>query len=182
MVRNLVIGYGNLERQDDGVAFHVVNRLRRHLAQKPLASDEDGLSQLGRGTDSVFIPQLVPELIETVALYDKVIFVDAHVPADPPNLVCTRLYPGNGMALFSHHMHPAMLLGILKALWDQEPLGHLLSIQGCRFDLGRRLSAKTAALVAPATEMILELLATLSDLPAPAAGQKPLLPNIGCER
>jgi len=166
---NLVIGYGNLERQDDGVAFHVVNRLRRRLAQKPLASDDDGLSRLGCGTDSVFIPQLVPELIETVASYDRVIFVDAHVPADLPELACTRLYPGDGMALFSHHMHPAMLLGILKALWDREPLGHLLAIQGCRFDRGRRLSTKTAALVAPAAEMILELLATL---PEPAAGQK----------
>ena len=164
MARNLVIGYGNLERQDDGVAFHVVNRLRRRLGQKPLTWDDDGMSGLGGGTDSVFIRQLVPELIETMAQYDRVIFVDAHVPADRPNLMCTRLYPGDGMALFSHHMHPAMLLGILQAVWDREPLSHLLSIQGCRFDLGRRLSTGTAALVAPAAEMILEMFDTLPGL------------------
>jgi hydrogenase maturation protease len=173
MVRNLVVGYGNLERQDDGVGFHVVNRLRRHLAQKPLSPEDDGLSMLGRRTDSVFIRQLVPELIDTLVNYERVIFVDAHVPAGIPHLVCTRLYPGDGRALFSHHMHPAMLLGILQALLDRAPLGHLLSIQAYRFELNRNLSAKTAALVAPATEMILELLATLSDPPAHAAGQKP---------
>ena len=157
MVRNLVIGYGNIERQDDGVGWHVVNCLRRRLGQTPLAYDDDGMSRLGGATDSVFIRQLVPELIETIVHYDRVIFVDAHVPADMPNLVCTRIYPGDGMAVFSHHLHPAMLLGILQAVWDREPLSHLLSIRGHRFDLGWRLSAGTAALVAPATEMILAM-------------------------
>ena len=172
MVRNLVIGYGNLERQDDGVGYHVVNHLRRHLAQKPLARNDDGLSRLGRRTDAVFIRQLVPELSETLAHYERVIFVDAHVPADMPHLVCTRLYPEDGMALFSHHMHPAQLLGILKALWDQEPLSHLLSIQGYRFGLGRRLSAGTRELVAQAAAMVLELLETFSDPLPPATGRK----------
>jgi hydrogenase maturation protease len=158
IVRNLVIGYGNMERQDDGVGFHVVNCLRRHLAQKPLYPNDDGLSRLSHRTDVVFIRQLVPELSETIAHYDRVIFVDAHMPAVTPHLVCRRLHPEDGTALFSHHMHPAQLLGILKALWDREPLSHLLSIQGYRFEFGRRLSAKTAKLVAPATAMILELL------------------------
>jgi hydrogenase maturation protease len=177
MVRNLIIGYGNLERQDDGVAFHVVNRLRRHLAQKPLDCDDDGMSRLGGGTDSVFIRQLVPELIETIVHYDRVIFVDAHVPADRPKLVCTRLNAGDGMALFSHHMHPAMLLGILKAVWDREPLSHLFSIQGFRFDLGRRLSAKTAGLVGPAAAMILDMLDTLPDPACRRPGENQRIPT-----
>jgi len=172
MDRNLVIGYGNLERQDDGVAFHVVNRLRRHLAQKPLACDDDGLSRLGSGTDCVFIRQLVPELIETVADYDRVIFVDAHIPSIVPHLRCTRLNPAEGMALFTHHLHPGLLLGLLKALLGREPLSHLLSIQGCRFELDRRLSPRTAKLVAPAAKMILALLAELSDPQPRAAGGK----------
>ena len=163
MVRSLVIGYGNLERQDDGVAFYVVNRLRRRLAQQPLSWDEDGMSRLDRLTDSVFIRQLTPELIEAIAHYDRVIFVDAQVPADSPNLLCTRLYPGVGTPLFSHHMHPEMLLGFLKAVYEREPVSHLLTIQGSRFELKRGLSVKTAAIVAPATEMILEMLGTDRD-------------------
>jgi hydrogenase maturation protease len=160
MVRNLIIGYGNLERQDDGVGFYVVNRLRRHLAQPPLTSEDNGLSRLGRSTDSVFMRQLVPELIETIVHYDRLIFVDAHVPADMPNLACTRLYPDVDTLLFSHHLHPALLLGFLKAVRDQDPLSHLLSIRASRFELERGLSVETAALVAPATAMILELLDT----------------------
>jgi hydrogenase maturation protease len=158
MLCNLVIGYGNLERQDDGVGFYVVNRLRRHLGQKPLARDDDGLSRLGRRTDSIFTRQLVPELIETVVQYDRVIFVDAHEPPDMPHIVCTRIYPDVAATLFSHHMHPQMLLGFLKALYDREPVSHLVSIQGSRFEFERGLSVKTAALVAPVTEMILAML------------------------
>jgi len=162
---SLVIGYGNPERQDDGVAFYVVNRLRRRLAQPPLAWDEDGLTRLDRRTDSVFIRQLAPELIELLVHYDRVIFVDAHVPADSPDLCCTRLYPDAGVPLFSHHMHPEMLLGFLKAVYGREPASHLLTIQGRRFDLRRGLSVQAAAMVDPAAAMILNLLDAAPDRP-----------------
>jgi hydrogenase maturation protease len=168
--RNLVIGYGNLERQDDGVAFYVVNRLRQRLGQKPLKSDDAGLAKLGNSTDSVYIRQLVPELIETLSNYDRLVFVDAHIPAGMSNLVCTRIYPEDGFPLFTHQMNPALLLAILKALWGREPLSHLLTIPGLRFEMGRGLSARTAALVGPATRIILELLARPSD-PLPRGGR-----------
>ena len=162
-LRKLVIGYGNLDRCDDGAGFYVVNGLRRRLGQKPLDCDDNGMSELGGCRDSVFVRQLVPELVETVADYDRVIFADAHIPSGGPRLVCTRVDPQEGGSLFSHCMHPAQLLGILKALWDREPVSHLLSIQGCRFGPGRGLSAGTAKLVAPAAAMILELLDAASD-------------------
>ncbi len=31
-MRTLVIGYGNLDRGDDGVAYAIVNELRRHCS------------------------------------------------------------------------------------------------------------------------------------------------------
>jgi hydrogenase maturation protease len=178
MRRSLVIGYGNLERQDDGVAFYVVNRLRQRLGQKPLRFDDAGLARLENSTDCVFIRQLVPELIETLSNYDRLVFVDAHIPAGMSNLVCTRIYPEDDFPLFTHQMNPALLLAFLKALWDREPISHLLTIQGRRFDLGRGLSAMTAALVDPATRIILELLARRSD-PLPSGSC--LLP-VGCEQ
>lgn len=162
-LRSLVIGYGNLERCDDGAGFYVVNRLRRRLGQKPLDCDDNGMSELGGDRDSVFVRQLVPELVETVADYDRVIFADAHIPSGGPQLVCTQVDPQQGVMPLSHHMHPAQLLGILKALWDREPVSHLVSIQGCSFGLGRGLSAGTAKLVAPAAAMILGLLDAAPD-------------------
>ena len=162
MRRSLVIGYGNLDRQDDGLGFYVVNRLRRHLGQKPLAFDDNGLARLGRAMDSIFIRQLVPELIETAADYDQLVFVDAHIPADIPNLMCTRIDPADGMAGFTHQLHPAAFLGLLKALCDHEPVSHLLSVLGCNFNFGRGLSANAARHVDPAIRIILKLLETPS--------------------
>lgn len=175
---NLVIGYGNLDRQDDGVGFYVVNRLRRQLGQKPLNPDDTGLAELGERTDSVFIRQLVPELIETLSNYDRLVFVDAHIPAGMPVLQCTRILPQDGAPLFTHQMNPTLLLAILKALRGREPLSHLLTIQAAGFEMGRELSAATAALVDPATRIILELLATPSDA-LPHAGR---LKSVGCEQ
>jgi len=162
-LRSLVIGYGNLDRCDDGVGFYIVNRLRRHLGQKPLDGDENGMSELGGHRDSVFLRQLVPELVETVVNYQRVIFVDAHIPAGGSPLVCRQIDACQGDPLLSHHMQPAQLLGILKALYDREPVSHLLTIQGCSFDLGRKLSPETAEFVAPAAAMIIDLLDTAPD-------------------
>ncbi len=158
MRRSLVIGYGNIDRQDDGMGFYIVNRLRRHLGHKPLAFDDNGLSRLGRSLDSIFIRQLVPELVETAADYDRLVFVDAHIPGDMPDLRCTRIFPEDGMAGFTHQLHPAAFLGLLKALCDHEPPSHLLSVQGSNFDFGRGLSANAARLLEPAVGTILKLL------------------------
>ena len=178
-LRSLVIGYGNLDRCDDSAGFHVVNRLRRHLGQKPLDCDDNGMSELGGCKDSVFVRQLVPELVETVSDYYRVIFVDAHIPSGGPRLACARVDPQQGVMLHSHYMHPAQLLGILKALWDREPVSHLLSIQGCSFGLGRGLSAGTAKLVAPAALMILELLDAAPDPLMSEVSRKTVHPSLG---
>jgi hydrogenase maturation protease len=160
MRRSLVIGYGNLDRHDDGLGFYIVNRLRRHLGQKPLAFDDDGVARLGRSPDSIFIRQLVPELIETASDYDQLVFVDAHIPADLPDLMCTRVRPGEALSGFTHQLHPAAFLGLLKLLCGREPVSHLLSVMGSNFDFGRGLSANAAGLLEPAIGVILKLVGT----------------------
>jgi len=62
MPQTLIIGFGNLDRGDDGVAFEVVNLLRRQLGLKLLDADETGLDDRGGDTGAVFVRQLVPEL------------------------------------------------------------------------------------------------------------------------
>ena len=47
MPRTLVVGYGNIDRADDGVAYSVVNALRERLGQKALSEDDSGLEELG---------------------------------------------------------------------------------------------------------------------------------------
>jgi hydrogenase maturation protease len=158
MSRTLVIGFGNLDRADDGIAHYVVDALRRRLGQAPLDEDETGLEKLGAEVDSVFLSQLTPELLETLAGYQQVIFVDAHVYENVDALHCEPVSPEYAPATFTHHLTPAAFLGLLKALYHHEPAAHLVSLRGHDFDFHRGLSADTQALVHPAVEYILRLL------------------------
>jgi Ni,Fe-hydrogenase maturation factor len=47
MARTLVIGFGNLDRADDGAAFHIVNRLREGLGLSTLDEGAIDLSVAG---------------------------------------------------------------------------------------------------------------------------------------
>lgn len=158
MSRTLVIGFGNLDRADDGVAHYVVDALRRRLGQEPLDEDETGLEKLGAEVDSVFLSQLTPELLETLAGYQQVIFVDAHVYENVDALHCEPVSPEYAPATFTHHLTPAAFLALLKALYHHEPAAHLVSLRGHDFDFHRDLSAEPQALVDPAVEYILGLL------------------------
>jgi hydrogenase maturation protease len=158
MLRSLIIGFGNLDRADDGVAYYVINALRRHLGQKALSEEDTGMEDLGAPIDSIFLSQLAPELMDPIAEYKRVIFVDAHVYENMEALHCAPVLPEYAAATFTHHLTPAMLLAFLKALHHREPKGHLVSIRGYDFDFHRNLSLDTQALVEPAVNYILHLL------------------------
>jgi hydrogenase maturation protease len=158
MNRTLIIGFGNLDRADDGVAFHVVNAFRRRLGQAELAEDNTGLEELGAPVDSVFIGQLVPEMIDLLGDYGRVVFVDAHVDPALDDLYCAAVSPDEAGLTFTHHMSPATLLAFFKALHGRDLEGHLVSIRGLNFDFHRDLSAGTLALVEPAVDWIMALL------------------------
>lgn len=157
MSRTLVIGFGNIDRADDGVAYYVINDLRRRLGQGMLREDETGLEEIGTEIDSIFLVQLTPELMDVISLYDRVIFVDAHVYENVDSLYCTTVFPNFTTAIFTHHLTPAMLLALLKSLLHRAPAGHIVSIRGYNFDFHRNLSADTEALVEKAVDHILLL-------------------------
>ncbi len=158
MPRTLVIGYGNVHRADDGVAYHIIKRLREQLGQEALDDDDTGLDTLGAQVDSVFLTQLVPELVDTLVEYERIIFVDAHVRDDAPDLDLAPVSPAYAPSAFTHHMTPAMLLALLEAIHGLQPVGYLVSIRGRDFDFRQRLSAEAEALVKPAVESILHLI------------------------
>jgi hydrogenase maturation protease len=160
MARTLVVGFGNLDRADDGVAFHVVNALRRRLGQPPLPDDVTGLDDLGERVDSVFLVQLTPELVEIMKDYECVCFVDAHVFASGEELRCVSVRPEDASLSFTHHMTPAMLLALLQTLYRHPVTSQLVSIRGHDFDFHRRLSPRTQAQVEPAVASILLLAET----------------------
>jgi hydrogenase maturation protease len=157
MPNTLIIGFGNMDRADDGVAFAVVNALRYRLGQQALPEDETGLDALGSPVDSVFLLQLTPDLMDEMGRYERIVFVDAHVDENMDDLHCGPVLPEQATLTFTHHMSPEMLLALLKVLHAREPAGYLVSIRGHDFDFHRRLSPETASQVEPAVERILRL-------------------------
>lgn len=157
MRRTLVCGFGNPYRRDDGVGRAVVNALRERWGRPPLAPADDGLSDLGHALDTVALHQLVPELAETLAGYDLVIFVDAHVGNVPEAIREERLQAAHRTPFVYHQTHPATVLALAQQMHGRAPAGVLLSLRGYDFDFGEGLSPETAALVPRAVERIVEL-------------------------
>ncbi len=157
MGRTLVAGFGNVYRRDDGVAWAVANALREQLGRPPLGLLDDGLDELGGQLDTVVLHQLVPELAETLAQYDLVVFVDAHVQDLAPPLREEPLTPAYRVPFVSHQTHPATVLALAARTVGRAPQGVLLSVRGHDFDFGTGLSPQTAELVPCAVARILAL-------------------------
>ncbi len=144
-MRTLIIGYGNPSRRDDGVGLAVVNELRRRLGVCGLDETADGFDDLGGPLDTLFLQQLTPELAETLAQYDRVVFVDAHLAQTGDDLVRqASLGPNLDPALVSHHFKPGRLLALAQALYGHAPSAELISIRGFDFDFDTTLSPLTA--------------------------------------
>jgi hydrogenase maturation protease len=143
-LRYLVIGYGNPSRRDDGVGLAVVNGLRVRLGRPPLDIGDDGYGGLGGDVDTLFLQQLMPEFAETLAQYDAVWFIDAHLGVYPELVrrspVTAKLNP----ASVSHHVKPDTLLVLAQILYHHAPQAELISVRGFDFDFGDGLSEATS--------------------------------------
>ena len=158
LIHTLVAGFGNLYRQDDGVARVVVNALRERLGRAPLDEMDDGFGDLGHRLDTVVLHQLVPELAEDLKDYDLVIFVDAHVGSGIVEPIHEEHLDVVYRAPFVYHQtHPSTVLALTAQMYGKSPRAILLSLLGHDFDFGQGLSAETAALVEPAVGRILTL-------------------------
>jgi hydrogenase maturation protease len=153
----MLIGYGNPDREDDGVAWHILRALTLKLGLPAPASYEDEFPEDSR-IEFAFHLQLTPEMAEDIHAYAYVCFVDAHTGNIPEPV---RLIPVESEfqhSPFTHHLTPQSLVSMCKTLYGKKPDAALLSVLGHRFLFSRELSAETAALVPRATELIWEWL------------------------
>ena len=158
MLRTIIIGYGNIDRSDDGLAYEVINLVRKQLGQHLLDEGDTGLDNLNGEIDSVFLLQLIPEIMELLKGYEQIIFVDAHAGDRLDDLNCSRLTPQYTSSTFTHHMTPETLLAFLKTLYQHEPQAYMVSVRAHDFDFKRTFSARTQSLLQPASEKIIQLL------------------------
>jgi len=112
-----------------------------------LEKGDTGLDELNDENDSIFLSQLVPEIMELLTGYDRIVFVDAHVGSNLDDLNCSKVEAQYISSSFTHHMTPSALLAFLQSMYQCEPQAHLVSIHGYDFDFKRTFSSKVQALV-----------------------------------
>ena len=177
----LLIGYGNTSRRDDGVAGHILMRLRERLGLAPIVLEDDvWLSDDGEiiieeppegypRIKMVLLHQLAPELGELVSRFDRVVFVDAHVKGattvggchwEPVHL--QAIDPAYQSGMVTHHLKPAAVLALAQSLYGRRPQGYVLSVLGHDFDFGDELSEPTSRLADEAVSKLKDLLCAAS--------------------
>lgn len=161
MNRTLILGYGNADRQDDGVAWHVLAILAKHLGRGDYPrseenSPEESFQQLeGTSPELLFQLQLTPETAELLAEFDRVCFVDAHTGNVPEEVHLTPVVDHYESSPFTHHMTPSTCLALAHAVYGQVPEAILVSVRGYEFGFTRSLSLRTSDLAGQAAEIIL---------------------------
>jgi hydrogenase maturation protease len=130
-----IIGYGNPQRQDDGIGPYVIDRLSTVL------KSVDGI-HLQK------LPQLEPAIVDELQRADRIIFVDATLLEVHGGWRLDPLRPALGIwPPTTHHFTPMFILGLLQALYHCNPPSWLASVQGYNYGFGCGITprAKTSA-------------------------------------
>jgi hydrogenase maturation protease len=154
----LIVGYGNLDREDDGVDRHILTHLAARLGKPFAAAPEDYEFNPGQDVDFFFTLQLFPELAETLSRYARVCFVDAHTGAVAEDVHLELLSAQMQSSPFTHHLTAATLLSLTTALYPHTPLALLASVRGFNFGFAQQLSPATAHFADQAVEQIMNWL------------------------
>lgn len=157
-MQTLIVGYGNADRQDDGVAWHVIQGVISALGfTAPLEMEDESPISFGT-TDFLFLLQLTPELSETLTRFDRVCFVDAHTGRVPEDVHFDHLQPAYQHSPFTHHLTPNSLLAMTESIYHKVPDAILISVRGYEFGFSQTLSNSSAELVPQAIALILSWL------------------------
>jgi hydrogenase maturation protease len=160
MIKNektIILGFGNPDRSDDGVAWHVLAGIAKRFG-KPLVYEgfESGLVDLSENSHLWFNLQLIPEVAEELTGYPQAIFVDAHTAEIKEEIKISPIEPEFQNSPFTHHLTAATCLSLSKTLYGKYPESILISIRGYDFSFSHALSQKTMELAEEAIEIILQ--------------------------
>ncbi len=155
----LLIGYGNPDREDDGVAWHILRALTIKLGLDAPQSYEDEFPE-SELIDFVFYLQLTPEMAEDISEYQHVCFIDAHTGNIPEPVRLIDVKSEFQRSPFTHHLTPQSLLSMCETIYEKKPDAALLSVLGHRFLFSRALSEETSRLVPQAVILIWDWIKT----------------------
>ncbi|MBW2030545.1 MAG: hydrogenase maturation protease [Deltaproteobacteria bacterium] len=125
-----IIGYGNLQRRDDGIGHYVVDRISREIGNEAKITLRS-------------MHQLDPMLAEEVQGAEVVIFVDATVEPHEHDLIWTRVQPQRPLSpIGMHHLNLSMLAALLESLYERSPRMWVVSVKANDLGHGEGLSAE----------------------------------------
>jgi hydrogenase maturation protease len=157
----IIIGYGNPDRQDDGVAWHILAGLAQRLDRK-VPTDWEEPFEIGEDFPHIlFQLQLNPEVSETLAQYENILFVDAHTGDIPNDIQFGEVSEGFQTSPFTHHMTAEACLDLTRTFYQSKPRAFLLSVRGYSFGFTQNLSPQTAFLSAIAVNKGMDWLTQL---------------------
>jgi len=154
MKKILLLGYGNPDRGDDGVAWHVLKTLFSERGKNSIDLFDLEVNPLTENIDAWFNFQLLPEIADLIVRYDQAVFIDAHTGDIKNDLNFGKIKPAYQNAPFTHHMTPASLLAVAESIHGVFPESWLLSVRGYSFEFDHQLTAKTLTLCEKAVELI----------------------------
>lgn len=154
-MKTLFLGYGNIDRQDDGVAWHLLCEVMRRLNCPPPQDPEGEMPIIAGDYTFDFQLQLMPEIANDLGGFDRICLMDAHTGNVPDEINIERVTPSYQSSPFTHHMTAGTLLSLCEVIHHHNPETILVSVRGYEFLFTRSLSAATAALIIPAAEQII---------------------------
>lgn len=158
MQPTLILSFGNPDREDDGVAWHILRKIAAHLGKPLSESYQDSFFPNEKQPDFLFVLQLTPELAETIAEYERVCFVDAHTGALADDLNIQKVDAHFQSSPLTHHMTAQTLITFVQTLYGKQVQALLVSVRGYQFRFTNELSAATAELADEATAKIIQWL------------------------
>ena len=154
--KTLILGFGNPDRGDDGVAWHILKKIAE-LSGHDWESEgfESGIVKLNNHLNLWFNLQLIPEVAEDLANYQKAIFLDAHTSEIKDEISIVKVEPDYQRSPFTHHLTAATCLALAKSLYGRTPQATLISIRGTDFSFTHALSKQTARLANQVVKLIM---------------------------
>ena len=144
--KTLIIGYGNPDREDDGVAWHVLQGVADYFGIRIPSSLTEDLVDTQENLQFLFNLQLMPEMTYEMSNFSRICFVDAHTGALENDLNYQPLERKFHNAPLTHHMTPQTILSILDSAFNHQPEAILVSVRGYQFGFSNKLSAPTQRL------------------------------------
>jgi len=154
----LLFGYGNIDRQDDGVAWHILRGVAEHYHVILPVFPEETTSEITEYLTGSYALQLTPESAEWVSQFEKVIFIDAHTGSVEEPLHVENLDSNFQTSPFTHHLTPQTCLALAESLYGKAPEAMLISVRGYEFGFSQQLSAQTGELALQAIRKIVSLI------------------------